>query len=486
MMNTNTASLPSALPAHRLPQWEEFTAISLMVMDLCWITPIYALLIGWSLGESLGIAFLVFGVIYMASYLVASVRKIIEVDIVVIQVALLGVFTFGVIWAVSELLYTGEPLMLDVVVSRYLNNLVRFSIPLKPEFLLSLTVFYLWRRGVTISNRNVGPGFIRKTFTIGSALLVGVGAISTLFGRNPPYFEGGLFLFSSLLAMGGARFATLSSMRGSRGVALKRGWFIGLSAIAALTLSISIGLGLLAAGPLSTWVGDFLYAVEGYIFNLLKIILAPLVHVLGIIFAWFWSFFEPYQEQPVDLTAVDELGEGLSGPITEIQELGLNPQIASFLSTLGTVIGVLAIIAIVLYVLRRFKSDSAARASRDEDHISIAGSLSDYLSAIQNRARQAFEGVTRMNPAARLIAAARIRIIYSRLLKLSAQLGEPRAPAVTPIEFMDRLEKIFPAARDEFEIITHAYLRVRYGELPETRSQVEEVESAWNVLRRRE
>jgi len=376
--------------------------------------------------------------------------------------------------------------MIDVVVGRYLNNLIRFSIPLKPEFLLSITVFYLWRRGFTISNRNVGPGFIRKTFSIGSVMLVGIGAISALFGRNLPYIEGGLFLFSSLLAMGGARFATLGSMRGSKGVAFKQDWLIGLTAMAALALSISIGLGFLAAGPFSKLVGDFLYAVEGYIFNLLKIVLAPLIHILGIIFAWFWSFFEPDQEQPVDLTAVDELGEGLSGPITEIQQLGLNPQIVSFLSTLGTVIGVFAIIAIVLYVLRRFRSDSAARASRDEDHISIAGSLSDYLSTIQNRARQAFEGVTRMNPAARLIAAARIRMIYSRLLKLSAQLGEPRAPAVTPIEFMKSLEKIFPAARDEFEIITHAYLRVRYGELPETRSQVEEVESAWKVIRRRE
>jgi hypothetical protein len=163
----------------------------------------------------------------------------------------------------------------------------------------------------------------------------------------------------------------------------------------------------------------------------------------------------------------------------------MDPEIASLLSTLGTVMGILILIGIVLYAVWRFRKDSKPRALGEEDSISIAGSLSDYLRSMQARARQALEGVARFNPAARLIAAARIRIIYARLLRLSARLGEPRAPAVTPIEYLDSLETIFPASRDELDLITNAYLRVRYGELPETRRQVEEVESAWGVVRRR-
>jgi len=136
-------------------------------------------------------------------------------------------------------------------------------------------------------------------------------------------------------------------------------------------------------------------------------------------------------------------------------------------------------------MVRRFRSESTARVLGDEDRISIAGSLSDYLQAVQDRARQALEGVTGLNPAARFIAAARIRLIYARLLKKSAGLGEPRAPSATPIEFMDNLEKIFPGSQDELATITHAYVQVRYGELPETRRQVEEVESAWELVRKR-
>jgi len=50
---------------------------------------------------------------------------------------------------------------------------------------------------------------------------------------------------------------------------------------------------------------------------------------------------------------------------------------------------------------------------------------------------------------------------------------------------METLEKIFPDSQEELATITHAYLRVRYGELPEKRGQIEEVESAWELVRRR-
>ncbi|TFH37962.1 MAG: DUF4129 domain-containing protein [Anaerolineales bacterium] len=484
-MTSNAARMPSTLTAQRIPWWEILSVLMLMLMDLSWITPTYSFLVGWSLGGSKVTAFLVFGVIYLASYMVASIHKLEDKFIGMLQVVLLAVLLLGLIWAAGALIYFDEQWAFTPTMSRYVSNLISFSIPPKPELLLSLAVFLTWRRGISNANRNIGLGLIRNSFRIGSLMLVGLGVITSIFGHNLPFVEGLLFLFTSLIAMGAARLSTLSSMRGSKRVAFKREWVVGLTVMAGLVLTLSVGIGIFAAGPFLAWVGKFIMGVEGYIFNLLKIVLAPVIHILGIIFAWFWGLFVPYQEQEVDLTAVDALGEGLSGPIAEIQELGMNPQITSFLSTLGTVIAVLIIVGIVLYTVRRFRSDSMARKPGAEDQISIAGSLSDYLRSVQNRARQAFVGMARLNPAARFIAAARVRIIYGRLLKLSAQLGEPRGPAVTPIEFVDSLEKIFTSSRDELEIITHAYLRVRYGELPETRSQVEEVESAWRVVRDR-
>jgi hypothetical protein len=480
-MNSTLAGLPSSGPSIRLVGWEAFTVLMLILMDISWITPAYSLLVGWSLGGSAGLAFLVFGAIYLTSYLVASIPKYVDVLIRIIQVMLLAILVLEVVWAASELIYFEKQLSLTATFNQYIANLISFSIPFKPELLLSIIVFLLWYRGFTIVNRTIGLGLIRRSFRTGCMVLVGIGVIAVLFNYRLPYLESGLFIFTSLLAMGGARLATLSSMRDSKRVAFKREWVVGLTLMAMVVLVLSLGFGVFAAGPFATWIGGFLLAVEGYVSNLLKILLAPLINVLGIIFAWFWGLFKA--EPELDPMAVEELEEGLEGPIADVQRFTTDPEFAALLSTLVTIIGILVLLGLVLYAVRRYRKETKPRELGEEDSISIAGSLSDYLRGIQDRARQAFEGMARINPAARFIAAARIRIIYARLLRLGAKLGEPRAPAVTPIEYLKSLERVFPASMDELELITSAYLRVRYGELPETRGQVEEVESAWAILR---
>ena len=309
-----------------------------------------------------------------------------------------------------------------------------------------------------------------------------IGAFASLLSYRFPFFEASFFLLIGLLAMGGARFASLGTMRGSRRVAFKREWVLGLAIMASIVVALSVSFATFAAGLLSSWIGDALRAADRYLRDVLELLLAPLINFLGIIFAWFWSLFETSPEQ--DPTAVDALEEGLEGPVAEMQQFATDPEFAALLSTLGTVIGVLLILAIIYYAVRRFRKDSKPHMRDDEDTISIAGSLSDYLRGIQDRARQMLNGVSRMNPAARLIAAARIRIVYAQLLRLAARLGEPRQPAMTPIEYLSNLINVFPASRDELERITNAYLRVRYGELPETREQIEQIEAAWDIVRR--
>ena len=85
--------------------------------------------------------------------------------------------------------------------------------------------------------------------------------------------------------------------------------------------------------------------------------------------------------------------------------------------------------------------------------------------------------------ARRILAAARIRRIYAQLMQLSADLGKPRPAAFTPLEYLPSLEKLFPNHPEELRLVTGAYLRVRYGELPETHQEVEQVDVAWKRVR---
>jgi len=81
-----------------------------------------------------------------------------------------------------------------------------------------------------------------------------------------------------------------------------------------------------------------------------------------------------------------------------------------------------------------------------------------------------------------MLAAARIRRIYARLMKLSTRLDNPRPPSRTPIEFLASLNQLFPTLGSELELITFSYVKIRYGELPEPSEEVVMVEQAWRHI----
>jgi hypothetical protein len=83
----------------------------------------------------------------------------------------------------------------------------------------------------------------------------------------------------------------------------------------------------------------------------------------------------------------------------------------------------------------------------------------------------------------RLWAAARIRRIYTRLMDLTTKLGHPRSPSQTPLEFLPDMEELFPTLSGDLALITRAYIKVRYGELPELAQDVELVVSAWERVK---
>jgi hypothetical protein len=81
------------------------------------------------------------------------------------------------------------------------------------------------------------------------------------------------------------------------------------------------------------------------------------------------------------------------------------------------------------------------------------------------------------------LGALRIRRIYTQLMRLCERLERPRPEAATPLEYLSDLELIFPEERPAVKRITHAYIQVRYGELPETAEDVQAVERAWRQVR---
>lgn len=484
-MKTNSSSMHSTLNLQRIPLWQVFTVLALMLMDLSWVSAIFTLLVENQLDVQPGSVFLVLGLIYLATYLVGNALQYLELDDGIVQLLLLTLAIAGLLWAASSLIYHEEPLNIAGVIGRYLSSFGSLSLFFNPEFLLTITVIALWRRSLSISRQAVSPRFIRRAFNRGVLALVVIGIFAAGLGRSLPTLGAALFLFSGLMAMGGARLSSLSRSRGGRGIPFKREWVAGLTLLASGVLVFAGGMGLLAGGPLSVWLSDLLSTLGGFVSRILFLILGPFLYLLARAVVWVVGFLQGLRAEPYEVSTTTEMQEAFES-LDEIQAVARVSQVDSILSTILAVGSLLLLFWIFFYTVRRFRTRSLTRNPDEVDEIRISGSIFDYLRALlQTRAKRTIEGISRLNPAARYLAAARIRRIYVDLLRLSARLGEHRSPSDTPLEFMANLERIFPTSQVELAKITHAYLRVRYGELPETHEQVEDVEGAWKLVRNR-
>ena len=83
----------------------------------------------------------------------------------------------------------------------------------------------------------------------------------------------------------------------------------------------------------------------------------------------------------------------------------------------------------------------------------------------------------------RLWNAASIRRIYENLIYLAAVGGYPRDAVETPLEYLLKLDQAWPENRADIQQITDAYMQVRYGEVPESKAELDVIREAWERVR---
>jgi len=69
--------------------------------------------------------------------------------------------------------------------------------------------------------------------------------------------------------------------------------------------------------------------------------------------------------------------------------------------------------------------------------------------------------------------------IYQQMIALCGEFSTPRGDSETPYEYLSTLKTVWPDHSSECQLITHAYVKVRYGEFPETKEAFEAIKLAW-------
>jgi hypothetical protein len=407
------------------------------------------------------------------------------------QVLMITFLVIGSYFGIKTLLYTHESISLAEFISRPIRSFADLKLLIPVEFIVILTILISFWRGVTLAQEHIGPSSVMSHFWFGIVMfVVFVFLITLATGENAGEFFY-LFLFSSLVGVSIARMTVVGMVRGGMENRFNRSWFLGIL----LASLIVVGLSSLFRGVFAdqfNWIGTIFLGLFGSLLILIWLIISPvfsfLITILG-------NLFQNPQAILNLRAALQNLSNVMLTLWKKISDLidqsGIRNLILRWSPTIKTIILVsillLVIVGIVLWMAIKLWRDRERRLVNDEEKENLKGgnilhSLLDMLINGWNRTISSLEQLIDFKQRRRIRVAARIRQVYAELMDLCETLGQPRPNAITPLEFVPKLEHIFPQFCLEIGMITQAYLGVRYGLLPETQNDVADIEAAWKKL----
>ena len=343
-----------------------------------------------------------------------------------------------------------------------------------------------WRGSRTSGGEALDPGSTLRNLFAGllmSAAAMVIFPVAAARGAEvflPTYLGGGL----AGVVLGQMHDA--SRRRGGRPLPFRLRWYAGLllGVVAVVLLGVVAGA-VLDAGPL-WWVVSQAARLLAFLGSALGRLLTPLIEMLlrliGPAFdAWIaWLQGLMQGAEPTALAPAPPLSLGGGEPSTSEAATRALTVLGAVLRVLLGVAGAVALLWMALRTTRR-ESQKAEDVSADAFEALAAGAGSraergpggGLLSALRwpGRARG-------------LVHALIVRRVYAQLLNWAAREGRPRRPAETPLEFGVELASWRPDLKPELELITQAYLQVRYGERPENREMIDAVLAGWERVRR--
>jgi len=486
--NQNSLEVSKSL---RFNPWREIALFSLIIMELSFGVLWYRVLLSFWVRISYVQALAVFGGILFVSFIVTRLMNYLGIIIKIQRIVLFILLIVSLLVGLNILLYPSEWLGLWGIILRLFNSFNNANSYVPVEFVLMLIIIFVIWRGVSLARKRIDPGRFLSSFRIGIFLFFAYG-ISFGLTENTSLSILYLFLFFSLLGLSVARISALGRLRGGHSIYFDRRWLIGIALAVIVILSITI----IAANLVSGQELGFEIDHFKWILFVLALLISPFVWVTLYLFSVLdqWIHFDRILQSLSELFGrLQSVFEGFLTIFDSIKGALDFSFVINFIEALKSVRPIILWIVILLVVflflrslVRYFLNESN---EVDEEYQSISdqedllGLLRAALRKGIRRMTSGLEQVFNLDSARKFLMAARIRRVYARLLDLSDKLGNPRPLSSTPLEFLPSLEKILPDSTRELDVITQAYLRIRYGELPETRQEVEIVESAWNLVR---
>jgi hypothetical protein len=262
------------------------------------------------------------------------------------------------------------------------------------------------------------------------------------------------------------------------------GFWIG-STLAGVALLIALGAGVAAVfhgGGLELvlrWLSPVLIVLQVLLVGLALLIIG-LARLLVSLLPVDWSGFLHR------LQGMMEVWQGVTVPEVPLpgdQPAGIERFFGALQGTVCISIIVLMILIVLLFTWWRIQRERDRGTDESRESLFstdiLARSLLSLLESGRDRLGQLVGLVDQFGLSSRLLSAITIQRIYANLVRLAAKGGYPRDPAQTPYEYVETLSKAFPGRDAEVALITDAYVSSHYGQVPDSREELERIRQCW-------
>jgi hypothetical protein len=365
-----------------------------------------------------------------------------------------------------------------------ISRLGRFG---NPFWIRDLAVFIcvavMWWRGISMVGRivdvsNIGLRF-RAGVLIAAPLVAGL-AGSLLDWPVTPFIL--IYYFASLLAIVFTRVEQLERQGRGGSVQIGPRWVLFVAAVAGLVALATGAIASLVSGePLLILVAGLApvwLALKFMSISLISIVIylsSPLIITLSLLVSFLSSFIGPALQTALGNLPILEQLQSASPELEELsQETGMFGDAPR--SMLTALIMLLVVLLVALALGRIFRSSGNLTRLESKRSPQFIDDRDSNRLGIGRGLLQQLGGLGKWR------TAASIRRIYREMCETAAGYGYPRAGTETPYEYWNTLFQVWPDNSLESLVITEAYNRVRYGEIPESKHELNQIIEAWKIL----
>lgn len=462
----------------------ELLFLCFALMEIALLTPVVLVGLGWARYWPAGQVALWLLLIMLLPLNLARLMALLQFDLKRQRRVLMAALLLVVLLSWRQLLYTPAGPFDLAWLGQFASNLAEVgNLVWARDLSIFILTAFVWWRGIRLATRlpeinNVGLRLRLGGLIIAPLLVWFTSAF--LEASIVPFLL--LFFLAALTAVALVRAENIEQEQRGTAATLNARWFTAVFGAGLLTV--------LAAGLLAVFLsGDSLFTLFGWFSPLWRALQFGGVVVLSTLFK--------LTSPALDLLAVivQFLGEILVALMGQIGEgfralgLGNAPPMPALQTPTGTpeldgpgltgrattVLIMLGLIALVALALARAYRQ-ATFAARDSQRSHVARDEEDEEPGLGRRLLE------RLGLLGQWRAAASIRRIYRLMCRAAAAAGYPRLEAETPYEYLPTLGQVWPEYAAEARLITEAFVRIRYGELPETSEELEQIRQAWRRL----